>query len=411
MSSHRCHAIGCIVEVPPRMFMCRSHWRLLPEGLQKAIWHFYRPGQEIDKRPSYPYVLVQIVSRICVCELEGKKPPKEIQDELVDVMEAAIGETLTPLRTEISLRELCQLVRAKVAETMTSEGRGGPVSSPGSTTMAELQTVLNMNWGQNIAPKGTGAASVPRGPYIGTVKVCGVGPSRKNASLMGLRVTVGVTAPEQVGDIKTSGVELEAWFSLPEGNDFSQDTPVGRGNRARVAEIKSFFLSVSNNPEWVMARNNLEQIDLAQILNNPVRFHFEPAPPPTVTEKMLPDGTKRSDTEVHYADFTWLSKEAYDKVVAGTIVIQPKVVKPTGAGAAPQGPGPVGMGGMGGAGPATAQPPTATPPATSFINQPPGTGGMAPGAPLAPPPVNGAGAGTTSAANAAAALVGIPGLP
>jgi hypothetical protein len=276
---------------------------------------------------------------------------------------------------------------------------------------AELQTIMNINWGQNIAPKGTGVSTVPRGPYIGIVKVCGVGGSRKQGSTaVGIRATIAVTAPEQVGDVKTVGTELDVWMSLPEGNDFSQDTPAGRGNRARVAEIKSFLVAATNQPEWVMQRNNLEQFDLNTVVNLPVRFFFEPAPPPTITEKVLPDGNKRSDTEFHYADFTWLSIESYEKVVAGTLKIQPRPVKQTAA--APQGPGPVGMGGVGGAptgapmgAPLTTQPPLATPPTASFIPQPTGSGGVA----GAPGP-NGATGPAVSAASAAAKLVGIPGL-
>lgn len=53
---HRCHATGCAREVPPRMFMCRSHWFSLPKPIRDAIWATYRPGQERDKLPSREYV-------------------------------------------------------------------------------------------------------------------------------------------------------------------------------------------------------------------------------------------------------------------------------------------------------------------------------------------------------------------
>lgn len=59
MVNHTCHAYGCKTPVPPRRFMCRGHWRALPKDLQDAIWREYRPGQEVDKKPSARYMAVQ----------------------------------------------------------------------------------------------------------------------------------------------------------------------------------------------------------------------------------------------------------------------------------------------------------------------------------------------------------------
>ena len=58
-AKHTCHAHGCTVEVPPKMFMCKPHWFALPKKLQRAIWREYRPGQERDKMPSARYMAVQ----------------------------------------------------------------------------------------------------------------------------------------------------------------------------------------------------------------------------------------------------------------------------------------------------------------------------------------------------------------
>lgn len=44
--AHTCHAEGCDVHVPPRMLMCRKHWRMVPYGIQVAVWAEYQPGQE-----------------------------------------------------------------------------------------------------------------------------------------------------------------------------------------------------------------------------------------------------------------------------------------------------------------------------------------------------------------------------
>lgn len=38
------------------MFACLKHWRMLPKVFQKDILDHYRPGQEIDKKPSQEYL-------------------------------------------------------------------------------------------------------------------------------------------------------------------------------------------------------------------------------------------------------------------------------------------------------------------------------------------------------------------
>ncbi|MGI9507139.1 MAG: hypothetical protein ACR2RE_29205 [Geminicoccaceae bacterium] len=57
MIEHTCHAIGCEKAVPPKMFMCKYHWFMLPKSLRNEIWKAYRPGQEIDKTPSEDYLM------------------------------------------------------------------------------------------------------------------------------------------------------------------------------------------------------------------------------------------------------------------------------------------------------------------------------------------------------------------
>jgi hypothetical protein len=56
MMAHLCHARGCQVPVPPKMFMCKPHWFMLPKGTRAAVWATYRPGQEITKDPSNEYM-------------------------------------------------------------------------------------------------------------------------------------------------------------------------------------------------------------------------------------------------------------------------------------------------------------------------------------------------------------------
>lgn len=51
-TAHTCHVPGCAVPVPPKRLMCTSHWMRVPVALRRAVWDAYRPGQEVDKRPS-----------------------------------------------------------------------------------------------------------------------------------------------------------------------------------------------------------------------------------------------------------------------------------------------------------------------------------------------------------------------
>lgn len=53
---HLCHFPGCQKRVPPKMWGCKPHWFMLPKYLRDWIWREYRPGQEIDKRPSMHYI-------------------------------------------------------------------------------------------------------------------------------------------------------------------------------------------------------------------------------------------------------------------------------------------------------------------------------------------------------------------
>lgn len=56
---HVCHANGCVLPVPRRMFMCKTHWYRLPKAMRDAIWQAYRPGQETGRvEPSAEYLRV-----------------------------------------------------------------------------------------------------------------------------------------------------------------------------------------------------------------------------------------------------------------------------------------------------------------------------------------------------------------
>lgn len=53
---HHCHWPGCKKQVPPALWGCAKCWFKLPVYIRNKIWAAYRPGQEIDMRPSKQYL-------------------------------------------------------------------------------------------------------------------------------------------------------------------------------------------------------------------------------------------------------------------------------------------------------------------------------------------------------------------
>ncbi len=70
--SHVCHAASCTIDIPPRLLMCRVHWALVPQDVQRAVWREYREGQEQDKRPSAAYLAVQQLAVMLVAQREAR---------------------------------------------------------------------------------------------------------------------------------------------------------------------------------------------------------------------------------------------------------------------------------------------------------------------------------------------------
>jgi len=71
MSAHVCHARGCEKVVPPKMFMCLRHWRMVPKPLQDAIWAEYVPGQERRMDPTPAYLDATTAARNAVASAES----------------------------------------------------------------------------------------------------------------------------------------------------------------------------------------------------------------------------------------------------------------------------------------------------------------------------------------------------
>lgn len=74
--THTCHARDCSVKVPPAMFMCKRHWRMLTDKLRAKIWTHYVPGQEVRKDPSDKYLKWAGRAIDYVAMIEGKKKRK-----------------------------------------------------------------------------------------------------------------------------------------------------------------------------------------------------------------------------------------------------------------------------------------------------------------------------------------------
>ena len=72
MMKHLCHAVGCPVEVPPRLLMCFRHWRMVPKPLRDAVWAYYVPGQEVAKNPTLEYLKAASRAVGAVAKQEGR---------------------------------------------------------------------------------------------------------------------------------------------------------------------------------------------------------------------------------------------------------------------------------------------------------------------------------------------------
>lgn len=70
-NAHVCHAMGCKVVVDPALLMCKKHWRMVPKRIAQEVWRHYRPGQEIDKRPTEAFLAAAQSAINAVARKEG----------------------------------------------------------------------------------------------------------------------------------------------------------------------------------------------------------------------------------------------------------------------------------------------------------------------------------------------------
>ncbi len=65
-------AKGCNRAIAAKFLMCGRHWVMVPPELQTAVYREYRPGQEIDKKPTHDYLVAMWRAIFAVAQKEGK---------------------------------------------------------------------------------------------------------------------------------------------------------------------------------------------------------------------------------------------------------------------------------------------------------------------------------------------------
>jgi hypothetical protein len=93
---HECHAIGCHVRVPPRMFMCRMHWYMLPAEHRARIWAAYVPGQEVRKDPSEEYLAVAEEAKLALARIEYAQPFRTLYEAYRYIRENGVNLSEPP---------------------------------------------------------------------------------------------------------------------------------------------------------------------------------------------------------------------------------------------------------------------------------------------------------------------------
>jgi len=79
---HHCHWPGCTEQVPPAKWGCYPHWMALPSEIRAAIWQAFRPGQEVDQRPSRQYVEAARLAQTWIAKRLARKAEGPKQGDL-----------------------------------------------------------------------------------------------------------------------------------------------------------------------------------------------------------------------------------------------------------------------------------------------------------------------------------------
>lgn len=106
--SHTCHARECKTDVPPKMFMCKPHWAMVPKIMQKEVWRLYRPGQETDKRPTMEYITYVQTVILYVWEKEQKMKLADTHSGLQggSIREKLESQLLDAVRKYVEMKDI-----------------------------------------------------------------------------------------------------------------------------------------------------------------------------------------------------------------------------------------------------------------------------------------------------------------
>lgn len=110
------------------MWGCKTHWFRLPSRLRSRIWATYRPGQEVDKRPSAEYLsAAAAVQEWALKDIAAEQRRKDLQT-IVEFVERGAPEA----RDEV-LRWIVEVLN-EVLLDLANGGKGGLAVVPEATT-------------------------------------------------------------------------------------------------------------------------------------------------------------------------------------------------------------------------------------------------------------------------------------
>lgn len=170
-----------------------------------------------------------------------------------------------------------------------------------------MNSVVTVNFGNEvIGPRGGGRTELSLGAYRYRITGGGMELSSK-AKIPQLVVQYQVVAVGRGGNAEEVGLSTSYAMSLPEGEDFSDQTEAGRRNRPRVAEIKSFLVSagILDVTQATQLQGN-RPLNMAEFVNREGVLFFEPS------------WGKNADGKDSYSNVTWLDGTTGEQAMAGT---------------------------------------------------------------------------------------------
>jgi hypothetical protein len=164
-----------------------------------------------------------------------------------------------------------------------------------------MQPVATVNFGSGINASGNAFPRLSLSAYRVRLDAIGLDTSRKS-SAQGIRVNFSVTAVGAGGSADEMGLSTDRLITLPVGADFSESSNEGRGNRAKVAELKSLLVALGETREVVNGLSGTIPVDFSKYVGRDFVIFNEPAVP----------GDEKGHPVIH-----WISPDRADKMLAG----------------------------------------------------------------------------------------------